>query len=150
VAGCDGRAGWVMGNTMRVLRARAWAWCARASRETGGFYLMCWGSRMARVAVTVGSRAFALAFARETDGAYRVPHTTGLLHNSNTMPGTQSIYASLSILALTGLVGTGVAIGSGVSMMAMQMAEEEKKSAVVASAKETTYRPASRGFAASN
>jgi len=94
--------------------------------------------------------AFALAFARETDGAYRVPHTTGLLHNSNTMPGTQSIYASLSILALTGLVGTGVAIGSGVSMMAMQMAEEEKKSAVVASAKETTYRPASRGFAASN
>ena len=69
---------------------------------------------------------------------------------SNTMPGTQSVYVSLSILALTGLVGTGVAIGSGVSMMAMQMAEEEKKSAVVASVKETTYRPASRGFAASN
>jgi len=82
--------------------------------------------------------------------AFTVTHTVGLLHNSNTMPGTQSVYVSLSILALTGLVGTGVAIGSGVSMMATQMAEEEKKSAVVASVKETTYRPASRGFAASN
>jgi len=82
--------------------------------------------------------------------AFTVTHTVGLLHNSNTMPGTQSVYVSLSILALTGLVGTGVAIGSGVSMMATQMAAEEKKSAVVASVKETTYRPASRGFAASN
>ena len=37
------------------------------------------------------------------------------------------MYVSMSILALTGLVGTGVAIGSGVSMMTMSMAEEEAK-----------------------
>ena len=66
------------------------------------------------------------------------------------MPGTQSVYVSLSILALTGLVGTGVAIGSGVSMMSMAMVEEEQKQqAVVASGKEASARVPSRGFAAS-
>ena len=66
------------------------------------------------------------------------------------MPGTQSVYVSLSILALTGLVGTGVAIGSGVSMMSMAMVEEEQKQqAVVASVKEAAARVPSRGFAAS-
>jgi len=61
------------------------------------------------------------------------------------------VYVSMSILALTGLVGTGVAIGSGVSMMTMSMAEEEaKKTAVVASVKECSARGVSRGFAASN
>ena len=66
------------------------------------------------------------------------------------MPGTQSVYVSLSILALTGLVGTGVAIGSGVSMMSMAMVEEEQKQqAVVASVKEASVRVPSRGFAAS-
>jgi len=66
------------------------------------------------------------------------------------MPSTQSVYVSMSILALTGLVGTGVAIGSGVSMMTMHMAEEEaKQSAVVASVKESSARSVSRGFAAS-
>jgi hypothetical protein len=67
------------------------------------------------------------------------------------MPSSQAVYVSMSILALTGLVGTGVAIGSGVSMMTMSMAEEEaKKTAVVASVKESSARGVSRGFAASN
>tara|TARA_B100000003_G_scaffold169850_1_gene157004 strand:+ start:85 stop:291 length:207 start_codon:yes stop_codon:yes gene_type:complete len=66
------------------------------------------------------------------------------------MPSTQSVYVSMSILALTGLVGTGVAIGSGVSMMTMQMADAEtqQKTTVAASVKETATR-APRGFAAS-
>jgi|TARA_B100000073_G_scaffold58974_1_gene43850 hypothetical protein len=57
----------------------------------------------------------------------------------------------MSILALTGLVGTGVAIGSGVSMMTMQMADAEtqQKTAVAASVKETATRAPARGFAAS-
>ena len=57
----------------------------------------------------------------------------------------------MSILALTGLVGTGVAIGSGVSMMTMQMvdAETQQKTAVAASVKETATRAPARGFAAS-
>lgn len=132
------------GEIRGVVRARAWAWCARAwarGRHVGGVF----GALVRRASV---ARTRFEILERLT--AFTVTHTTGLLHNSNTMPGTQSVYVSLSILALTGLVGTGVAIGSGVSMMAMQMAEEEKKSAVVASVKETTYRPASRGFAASN
>ena len=67
------------------------------------------------------------------------------------MPSTQSVYVSMSILALTGLVGTGVAIGSGVSMMTMQMADAEtqQKTAVAASVKETATRAPARGFAAS-
>ena len=54
----------------------------------------------------------------------------------------------MSILALTGLVGTGVAIGSGVSMMTMQMADAEtqQKTAVAASVKETATRAPARGF----
>ncbi len=69
----------------------------------------------------------------------------------NKMPSTQSVYVSMSILALTGLVGTGVAIGSGVSMMTMQMADAEtqQKTAVAASVKETATRAPARGFAAS-
>tara|TARA_B100000683_G_scaffold133546_1_gene130390 strand:+ start:4011 stop:4190 length:180 start_codon:yes stop_codon:yes gene_type:complete len=57
----------------------------------------------------------------------------------------------MSILALTGLVGTGVAIGSGVSMMTMQMADAEtqQKTAVAASVKETATRAPARGFASS-
>jgi hypothetical protein len=66
------------------------------------------------------------------------------------MPSTQSVYVSMSILALTGLVGTGVAIGSGVSMMSMAALEDEQKQqAVVASVKEASARVSSRGFAAS-
>ena len=66
------------------------------------------------------------------------------------MPSTQSVYVSLSILALTGLVGTGVAIGSGVSMMTMSMAQEEQKQLAVASVKEAKVKVPSRGFAASS
>jgi len=68
------------------------------------------------------------------------------------MPSTQSVYVSMSILALTGLVGTGVAIGSGVSMMTMSMAQEEQKQQAmnVASVKESkVVKIPTRGFAAS-
>lgn len=143
--GCDARAGWVWGNTRRGARARVGVGVVRA--RVGTRTARGWCIRGSVRRASVARTRFEIL---ERLTAFTVTHTTGLLHNSNTMPGTQSVYVSLSILALTGLVGTGVAIGSGVSMMAMQMAEEEKKSAVVASVKETTYRPASRGFAASN
>ena len=66
---------------------------------------------------------------------------------------SQAIYMSLSILSLTGLVGAGMAVGSGVALMAM---EEEVKvpaggSSVAHSVKEgRSVRVAfARGFAAS-
>jgi hypothetical protein len=59
-----------------------------------------------------------------------------------------------SILSLVGLMGAGVAVGSGVAMMSMQMAAEEAKAAPVAvhsvaEAKLSARRTPSRGFAAS-
>ena len=35
------------------------------------------------------------------------------------MPSPQNVYTALSIISLGGLIGMGVAVGSGVSMMAM-------------------------------
>ena len=89
------------------------------------------------------ARAFIISSSSSDDK----PSSTSKLDE---MPSTQSVYVSMSILALTGLVGTGVAIGSGVSMMTMQMADAEtqQKTAVAASVKETATR-APRGFAAS-
>ena len=89
------------------------------------------------------ARAFIISSSSSDDK----PSSTSKLDE---MPSTQSVYVSMSILALTGLVGTGVAIGSGVSMMTMQMADAEtqQKTAVAASVKETATR-ALRGFAAS-
>ncbi len=65
------------------------------------------------------------------------------------------MYASLSILSLCALTGTGVAIGSGVGMMSMAALEAEKKDTVAHSVKEKSWveskqvsgAPA-RGFAA--
>eukprot|EP00352_Strombidinopsis_acuminata_P003934 CAMPEP_0176382190 /NCGR_PEP_ID=MMETSP0126-20121128/32480_1 /TAXON_ID=141414 ORGANISM="Strombidinopsis acuminatum, Strain SPMC142" /NCGR_SAMPLE_ID=MMETSP0126 /ASSEMBLY_ACC=CAM_ASM_000229 /LENGTH=68 /DNA_ID=CAMNT_0017746459 /DNA_START=86 /DNA_END=292 /DNA_ORIENTATION=+ len=65
------------------------------------------------------------------------------------MPSVTSVYTSLSIISLGALVGMGVAVGSGVSMMAMAMAEEEQTQKMAASPAETSFRPMSRGFAAS-
>ena len=62
----------------------------------------------------------AIARVRLHSFAHRLTNKT---KTPSEMPSTQSVYVSMSILALTGLVGTGVAIGSGVSMMTMQMAE---------------------------
>ena len=60
-----------------------------------------------------------------------------------------------SILSLVGLMGAGVAVGSGVAMMSMQMAAEEGKAAApavaahsVKEAKLAARRTPSRGFAA--
>ena len=64
------------------------------------------------------------------------------------MPSVTSVYTSLSLISLAALVGTGVAIGSGVSMMSLNMMEAEApKKATVASPKETPFHM-SRGFAA--
>lgn len=66
------------------------------------------------------------------------------------MPSTQSVYAALSIISLGGLIGMGVAVGSGVSMMSMAMIEEEQKNKMVASSVvEQSFRPMTQGFAAS-
>ncbi len=40
---------------------------------------------------------------------------------------SQEVSVSLSIIALVGLMGAGVAVGSGVGMMTMAAAEEAKK-----------------------
>lgn len=65
------------------------------------------------------------------------------------MPSVTSVYTSLSLISLAALVGTGVAIGSGVSMMAVQMANEESAAkTTIASPKEPSFRM-TRGFAAS-
>jgi len=63
------------------------------------------------------------------------------------MPSPQNVYTALSLISLGGLVGMGVAVGSGVSMMAMAMAEEEAK--MVAPSVVEKPSGASRGFAAS-
>ena len=39
---------------------------------------------------------------------------------------SNAIYTSLSLISLVSLVGAGVAVGSGVGMMTLAMAEEEK------------------------
>ena len=62
------------------------------------------------------------------------------------MPSPQNVYTALSLIALGGLVGMGVAVGSGVSMMAMAMAEEEAKMVAPSVVEKPS---ASRGFAAS-
>ncbi|KDD73361.1 hypothetical protein H632_c2256p0, partial [Helicosporidium sp. ATCC 50920] len=41
----------------------------------------------------------------------------------------QYVYVSLSLIGLCGIVGAGVAVGSGVGMMAMQMQDAEDKKA---------------------
>ena len=70
------------------------------------------------------------------------------------MSSSTAMYASLSILSLCALTGTGVAIGSGVGMMSMA-ALEEKKDTVARSVKETSWAASkqvsgapARGFAA--
>ena len=66
--------------------------------------------------------------------------------NLSTMPSPQNVYTALSIISLVGLIGMGVAVGSGVSMMAMAMAEEEQKMV----APSVVEKPSTaRGFAAS-
>jgi len=66
------------------------------------------------------------------------------------MSSVTAVYTSLSLISLCALVGAGVAVGSGVGMMAMQMEEIEQKGKVAAaSPKETSFRPTTRGFAAS-
>lgn len=62
------------------------------------------------------------------------------------MPSPQNVYTALSLISLGGLVGMGVAVGSGVSMMAMAMAEEEAKMVAPSVVEKPS---ASWGFAAS-
>jgi len=74
------------------------------------------------------------------------------------MSSSTAMYASLSILSLCALAGTGVAIGSGVGMMSMELLalEAEKKQTVAAhSVKEQSWveskqvsGSSARGFAA--
>ena len=74
------------------------------------------------------------------------------------MSSSTAMYASLSILSLCALAGTGVAIGSGVGMMSMELLalEAEKKQTVAAhSVKEKSWveskqvsGSSARGFAA--
>ena len=62
-----------------VARARVGVVRARESRDGGILFdLMCWGSMDGAGGGDCGVARvrFALAFARETDGAYRVPYTT--------------------------------------------------------------------------
>jgi hypothetical protein len=74
------------------------------------------------------------------------------------MSSSTAMYASLSILSLCALTGTGVAIGSGVGMMSMAALEAEKKQTNVAAhsvkekswveSKQVSGSSAQRGFAA--
>ena len=75
------------------------------------------------------------------------------------MSSSTAMYASLSILSLCALAGTGVAIGSGVGMMSMELLalEAEKKQTVAAhsvkeqswvESKQVSGSSAQRGFAA--
>jgi hypothetical protein len=72
------------------------------------------------------------------------------------MSSSTAMYASLSILSLCALTGTGVAIGSGVGMMSMAALEADKKQTVSAhSVKEKSWveskqvsGSSARGFAA--
>ncbi|KAG7667643.1 hypothetical protein NADE_002721 [Nannochloris sp. 'desiccata'] len=61
----------------------------------------------------------------------------------------QAVYVSLSILSLVGLVGAGVAVGSGVGMMAMAAGQAEQDAKVVAHQPIERKVMVSRGFAAS-
>jgi len=55
------------------------------------------------------------------------------------MPVSQQVYAAMSILSLTSLTGAAVAVGTGISMFAMEAEAAEMKSgkAVAHSPKET-------------
>merc|ERR1711959_650853 len=71
------------------------------------------------------------------------------------MSSSTAMYAALAILSLCALTGTGVAIGSGVSMMSMAAVEAEKKDTGAHSVKETAWAASkqvsgapARGFAA--
>ena len=87
--------------------------------------------------------------ARYTLGAAVLPRT----HNRSRAL-TARAPPPRSILSLIGLTGAGVAVGSGVAMMSMQMAQDAANAAPAAapavahSAKEARRTPA-RGFAAS-
>lgn len=64
----------------------------------------------------------------------------------------QYVNVSLSLIGLCALVGAGVAVGSGVGMMALQagqLAEQESKSKVVAHTPAEKKVSLSHGFAAS-
>jgi len=50
------------------------------------------------------------------------------------MAVSQYVSLSLSLIGLCSLAGVGVAVGSGVGMMAMQAAEEEERMSKVAAA----------------
>eukprot|EP00238_Polyblepharides_amylifera_P000605 CAMPEP_0196570242 /NCGR_PEP_ID=MMETSP1081-20130531/76_1 /TAXON_ID=36882 /ORGANISM="Pyramimonas amylifera, Strain CCMP720" /LENGTH=75 /DNA_ID=CAMNT_0041886549 /DNA_START=82 /DNA_END=309 /DNA_ORIENTATION=+ len=71
---------------------------------------------------------------------------------------SQAIYLSMSILSLCGLTGMGVAVGSGVGLMAMELEKEEARlnqapssaSPTAASPLEkSVFQSAFRGFASS-
>ena len=63
---------------------------------------------------------------------------------------SQNISISLSIIALVGLVGAGVAVGSGVGMMSMAALEAEQKATSAVTAHSPLEKvEVSRGFAAS-
>lgn len=63
----------------------------------------------------------------------------------------QAVYVSLSLIGLVGIVGAGVAVGSGVGMMTMQLAaaEQQAEAKAVAHTPVETKVVVSRGFAAS-
>lgn len=63
----------------------------------------------------------------------------------------QSVYVSLSLIGLVGIVGAGVAVGSGVGMMTMQLAAAEQQEQAKAVAHTPVERKitVSKGFAAS-
>ena len=64
----------------------------------------------------------------------------------------QGAYLSLSLIGLVGIVGAGVAVGSGVGMMTMQLAaaEAEQPAKTVAHSPLERKVVVSRGFAASS
>ncbi|KAL4436816.1 hypothetical protein ABPG75_003955 [Micractinium tetrahymenae] len=63
---------------------------------------------------------------------------------------SQQISVSLSIIALCGLIGAGVAVGSGVGMMSMAALDaEQKQQQAVAAHSPLEKVVVSRGFAAS-
>ena len=70
------------------------------------------------------------------------------------LPISQNLALSLSLIALCSLAGAGVAVGSGVAMMASQAIEAETKATqgvAAHSVKETlSFSSSSRGFAASS
>lgn len=67
------------------------------------------------------------------------------------LPISQNLSLSLSLIALCSLAGAGVAVGSGVAMMAGQAIEMEQKQAGGVAAHSVVEKPAfgmARGFAA--